>query len=53
MYPLGKIEIPQGYMEGDLVDLPECAKWMAREVPGYNIGGSNCHEAIISEGKWK
>lgn len=52
-FPLESIEVPKGYLKDDLQDLPECAKWMAKEVPGQNIGDGNVHNAIADSGEWK
>lgn len=53
LYPLDSIKIPGGYLPNDLDDLPECAKWMALEVPGDNLGVSNLQTVITGAHKWK
>lgn len=53
LYPLENMELPGGYKASDLSDLPEPAKWMAREVPGADIGESNVHDAVLKENVWK
>lgn len=52
-YPLSDISLPKGYRESDLEDLPECAQWMAQQVPGNGLGDSYL-QATITEGEdWK
>lgn len=53
MYPLEEVQIPDGYREGDLDDLPECAKWMAHQVPGHTFGDSYLQKVIAEGNDWK
>jgi hypothetical protein len=41
--------IPEDW-ENDLDDLPACARWMAREVPGPRLGNSHLHQVINVRG---
>lgn len=53
MFPLEDIDLTDGYLENDIKDLPECAKWMAKEVPGSNLGESTLQDVITEKDKWK
>lgn len=53
MYSLESISLPAGFIEGDLNDLPECAKWMAHQVPGALLGDSYLQKVIAEAGDWK
>lgn len=53
LYPLESIELPAGFKAGDLEDLPDAARWMAREVPGQRHGDSYLHAAITAEDQWR
>ena len=52
-YPLEDIRLPSGYQEGDLEDLPQCAQWMAQQVPGNGLGDSYLQKAITEGDDWK
>lgn len=45
MYPLDSIQIPKGYVEDDLNDVPECAQWVATR--------RHFHQDITERGLWK
>jgi arylsulfatase A-like enzyme len=45
LYPLDTIEVPEGYLEGDLDDVPPAARWLATH--------RGEHEYITQHGLWK